>query len=264
MYINNLSNLNYLSTDYSPIGLWTLNNTLNDSSGNGYNLSVLGAVSGDPAAYANMGRGIIGWNTAIGASNYVDEQHEALIGINEPSLRLTSNMTLQCIMLVAGPPSEAQNSGYGDPADIISCDGYVTTGDNYNVLYSLGLIRAYTYESNLYSPCIYYEHESTGSVKEQLTFQNLTYPINKPFHIAMVRDGLTVTAYVNGASQTLPIVNLPYAGTVPAQRFLISGSNTSVFTTATSHGCFVSSVKLNDSALSKSQILNEYKKIFGG
>src|ERR1700733_858646 len=86
-------------TTYSPVGLWQLNGTLNDTSGNGFNLT----VESGTARYADM---------LPGFQSFLVSATRLVYNTSGTSLAITGDMTVECLFRSAIPVSTTFFAGY--------------------------------------------------------------------------------------------------------------------------------------------------------
>jgi len=207
-----------LDTTYSPIGLWHFDGDLTDSSGNEYNLT---AGSGENYNISPL-PGVQGIELADSDS----------FSINEPALRLSGEMTLQCVYF---------DEGGDNPRQIVGCWGPTESSAD-NFLYSLKIDGGH----------ITYFHETGAGINVDLN-SNVNMPQNEWVHLAFTRTGTgDVKIFLNGTKIADGSPGLPTDGSAA-----IFGVNN--FAAQKAIGS-LSSVKVNDFVLTEEQILLEARK----
>jgi hypothetical protein len=214
----------YLGTDYSPVALYKLDESLSDSSASGLpDLTVTGNEY-----YADAGLGLKGF--------YFDSTTSLALSSAESALQITGNVTLQCITSM--PFLEFDQN-------ILRCIG---PGSNEadNVAYQV-FLKANT---NLIS---YFAEYGT---KQAISYTSTGgFLPNETAIIGLVRSSNEVTFYVNGRQigNTSSGLSSPTGAT--ASKLQIGGTLLD--------GAVICSVKIINSALSAAQMKAEYNLSLG-
>ncbi len=246
---------NYLGTEYSPNALFRLDgyaspNWGTDLSGDGYHLTAYGAsLSAVPPMYYSMGNGITGF------SSYNTSAHIKQSAIN-PNLIIYGPVTIQAILLVQTLVTIDGNPPANIPVVSFSGDSSGTDG---NALYTMnlhldagaGVVPSFQWE--------------TGSTRVYVSFNQVHVEMGVPFHIAMTRTGtapnISCSCYINGKLEQT-VTTASAAPTIGTSSVLHVGG-TEDGTSYKPTNMTISSIKINNTALSSSQILAEYKRIVG-
>ncbi len=216
-------------TTYSPVGLWQLDGTLNDTSGNGFNLT----TDAGTARYADIFPGIPG--LLVSASRFI-------YNTTGTSLAITGDMTIECLFRSAAPVSTTFFAGYAGGS------GSGTQANN--ILYSMfipsGLFGlSWTQESGSGSPTSY----------------NLTdhvIPRTYLCHVAATRASNVIRFYLNGRTfgAASSALTTPDGGTTSVFRIGGDAAQNAVQGN-------IASLKVVASALSASQIAGEFNLTLG-
>ena len=224
------------TTSRSPIILLTGNNTLADSSGNGY------SVTATPGAAAYMptrpGGNALGLEIDAAVRYYTRN-------VRTPALDLVGDLTIEFVLNVQVFPPTGGNCWvltYGATHDGIA---------NTNMLYAVFL-----YAPGVSAPHIrvYQEHGANVSVFYECT-KNI--PLCETMHIAVVRSGTTILVYVNGTLQdTFNGTVLPTIGGSPVQTLKIGSYIDGGMGDAS---CIVEGLQIIGSALTGAEVLADAK-----
>lgn len=219
-------------TTFSPVGLWQLNGTLNDTSGNGFNLT----VDTGTARYADMMPGFS--SLLVNASRFI-------YNTTGTSLKISGDMTVECLIRYQTPsPTTTVNylvgyaggSGSGTQAD--------------NIQYAINIpsgLMGFTWTQ---------ESGSGSATSYALSTRVLTRTV--VHHFAATRTSNVIQFYLNGrafgvASSAL---TTPDGGTTSV--FRIGGDGAQNAITGN-----IASLKVIASALSASQIAGEFNLTLG-
>jgi hypothetical protein len=214
----------YHDTTYSPAGLWNLNGSLADSSGNGFTLTVEAGTIRYTDVYPGL-RGAL----LDGATRLVYSTADA-------TLQILGDVTLEMLLI---PLTRTVTGKY-------MCCNASGTGSSVNVLYSVGMSSgSWEWQS----------HHGTNV--------NDIYDIdNNPAlmtlnHIAVTRTSDVVQNYLNGVAwgAASSALTTPTGGS--DSEFRIGSAGTSAPT------CIIASVKVIASALTATQIKGEYNNTLG-
>lgn len=215
----------YLDTTHSPVGLWTFNEVLTDSSGNGLTLSVATGTE----KYSPVLPGIMGFY--LDGSTYLNRAYAA-------ALAITGDLTVEWVGRVEDGGRMVTHCG-----DILSA----TEANNqlYGVWIGNNLLKMYS------------ENGGGTSSDYQLTASGNTWPAH---HFAVTRTSNVIQFYVDGyafgaASGTL---TTPTGGT---SGNITVGAPNNIGVSPTT-GC-ISSLKIIASALSASQVAAEAELALG-
>lgn len=211
---------------YDPVGLWQFNETLNDTSGNGFHL----AVSTGQERYTEIYPGVRG--VALYSTRLIYNAFTATLGI-------TGDITLEALMYLRTYPTSAD----------ASIATHINAGEtsNDNVLYSLQL--------NATTGALGWLSESGSGV-------DATYNINNApglglSHVAATRTSNVIQFYLNGRAvgSASSALTTPTGGT--SGRFSVGYSGQS------GPECVLASLKVCNIALSAAQIATEYNITLG-
>lgn len=216
-------------TTHNPVGLYQLDESLTDTSGN--NNWYLSAVGGAGAIYTSIVPGIRGH----GFDSY-------LRGINAtPNLAITGDLTIEMIVIVYEVPSGTNQrlimhgqSGETEATNVVYCIDHILGGGlRYHAEYDAGVDIIYDI--------------------------NDTLPIGIPVHLALVRSSNDVTFYMNGRQigATSSGLNAPTGGSSGYLYLGLDFGNFYVLEGA------IGSVKIISSALTAEQIRAEYNQTLG-
>lgn len=217
-------------TTFDPVGLWQLNGTLVDTSGNGFDMSVdTGAVSYTELAVGLRGLNLDGTNSVIGPAAGT-------------ALEIAGDITVECLMVYT------ETAGPGEVPIM-----YAESGDTEaaNALYGLGTFGALL-------PLQWF-HEAGAGVDQIHLITDVFLP-RQLYHLAAVRSANQVQFYLNGiaigaASTTLLAAT---GGTTARLRFgRFVGNATFEY-----HGG-LASVKIIARALTAAEVLSEYRRTVG-
>ena len=233
--------IKYHDTTFSPVSLWSLSGTLNDSGSITSNL----VVNAGTARYTNMGPGLRGFqfdgSTMLGLTGTLPT---SIITV------LTGAMTFEalCSFEPAGSfftlfaASGLIGDVNGSENDLISIDV------NTNGTLAIGW-------------------EFAGGSNQSFLTTN-TVPFNRLFHLAISRDtGGVVRSYVDGALLDVSTaLTMPNTGTSGASsaRYNFGAFPFGAFTTPLQSGSFsLASVKIVPRALTDAEIASEYQRTLG-
>lgn len=216
-------------TTYSPVGLWQLNDTLNDTSGNSFNLT----LDNGTVAYSEISPGMRG--LALDGSTSVQ------YAVSTATLGRTGDITLECLLNL---------TSYSNGRFLISYAGSSSSSTG-NALYSIELMRSAALEFT------WDQETGTNVASRTSAFANLP-PLNQICHLAMTRISNVIQVYLNGVlTDTSSTLTTPTGG----------GSSVFRIGTHSSRGAapqaVVSSVKVVASGLTAAQIASEYNRTLG-
>jgi len=214
-------------TTHSPVALYQLNETLDDTSGNALTgLTVVGTER-----YTEILPGIRG---LVCSGNY------AYVNATEASIQITGDLTLECIVVL-----------YSLPAATLTIIEHALTGETEvtNVLYKIGVQSGGVLE--------YFAEQGAGVNIQYLL--NRMMSVGIPVHVALVRSSNNVTFYLNGEQIGATSTGLS-APTGGASGKLYIGTNSDA---SQDWNGVVASVKIISSALTAAQIKAEYNRTLG-
>jgi hypothetical protein len=214
---------------HSPVGLWQFDGDLNDSSGNGFHLT----VESGAARYTNIFPGL--------RALLIVDPLKLIYNVAEPVLRITGNLTIE-MLLQLSPAYEAgkflcSHTATGETSDT-------------NALYQIDMVATTSENVGLFS-------ESGAGVNA--SYSITLYPPLSLCHFAVTRVTNVVQFYLNGrtlgaASGTL---TTPTDGT--SGRFRVGSSTVA----GTAPSGILSSLKVLNIGLTSGQILDEFNRTLG-
>jgi hypothetical protein len=217
------------------VGLWNFQDNLNDSSGNGFNLS------GTPFAYTAQdnffGKGVV---CRGGLDYFTRSSRDALLAIID-------GITIEGIILI-----NTYDSRIGSP--ICSLGKSVDETEAGNICY-------YVY---LKDNVLNFQWEYGAGINAD-TVNSTACPINMPFYFTITRDNNSVASvnfYINAQKTGFGSDNKATGGT-DSQCKLLVGSNINASHTIPM-GSIIYSLKIIPSELTHNQIKEEYNKTLGG
>ncbi len=222
-----------LGLAHNPLALWTFDGDLTDSSGNGNTLS----------SEVNNGTDRI-VRIAPYLSGYSFPGDTILIAPDDPAFKITGDVTWQAIVIYA---ADAVVSGTKTIAGQLGPSG--DGDDTLNYLYRMAVINSESLQ--------YFAEEAGGTNITFASAEKLNGLARRLQHIAIVRESNDVTVYVDGIRHDSSSgLNTPVGGS--ATRFRIGGdiaggAGANFFTG------IITSVKINDFAMSDAQIRREYE-----
>lgn len=218
-----------LGLEHSPVGLWNFEGNLNDSSGNGFDLS------GTPRRYLTNEKDFFD-GVVIGGELTRPSRDAALAITGELTIEVVGkffNLATDCVICSIGNSSETTE-------DNINYQVYITSTSQLNIRWEYG------------------SGTNTGVVSNS----NII-PIGIPCFLAITRSSgnpAQVAFFVNGESVGTGSTTAAAGGTASTCRFRVASSNTSgsIF-----YGAAFSSLKIIPSQLSQDQIKQEYNRSLG-
>jgi len=221
--------IKYHDTTYSPVGLWNFNGTLNDSSGNGFTLTVNSGVT----SYTYLAGGLQGMSFGSLILKY------ATTGT---ALQIAGDMTIEMLVSLNAYSSSKNILAYGAASSL-------ETG---NEQYQLG------FTSDGYG--FIWVQEFGAANFSFVTLSGVTLPLNQLCHFAVTRTSNVIQYYLNGqplgAASTA--LTTPTGGSISTLK--VGGSEDGA-----SFGppMMMASLKIIASALTSAQILGEYRLTLG-
>jgi len=221
-------NITYLDNKYSPVALYNFNNTLNDSSGNGYNLTVSGTEM-----YAKINN-LAGFY--FDGATYLTKTHEdALCSLGEITVETLINFTTTT-----------------------TASQYICDNGNNDELETGNVAFSFFISSGV----------GISYFAEHITGVNITYsssarpPKSSLCYIAITRNiaGTVLKFYINGIlKNTSTTLTAPTGGTTGP--FIIGARENAA--TPLTIGTTMLSFKLINSQLTDDQIMEEYMRSIG-
>lgn len=218
-----------LGLEYNPVGLWLFENNLNDSSGNGLNLT--GIVS-----YTSVKDGHV--CARLGSS--------LSMATSSPTLAITGALTVECVVLANTSPLFALFS-YGSSGDT----------EPANICY---MVRILSSPSRGIS--ILWEYGAGTDVG--LSADINTMPFGWFTHLAVTRSATnpaTTSIYVNGIAVATGSATACTGGNSTSSRFRIGADDLNSLTATAS---IFSSFKIIAAELTPAQVVDEYNRVLGG
>lgn len=219
----------YHDTTHSPVGLWQFNESLADTSGNGFTLTVeTGAVT-----YGDIFPGVKGVN--------LDGTTTLVYNTSTATLGRTGDITVEMLLNL---------SAYTTTKFLISYAGNGSGGSAANALYLIEMLNSSTEFTVM-------QENSSNAASRTSTFTNRP-PLNTLCHFAMTRISNVIRIYLNGV-----LVETSSALTTP------TGGSSSVFRVGaasnrgTAPACSIASLKVVASGLTGSQVTAEYNRTLG-
>lgn len=217
----------YHSTLHSPAGLWQFNGDLTDVSGNGYNLT----VSSGTARYTEILPGLKGLQALTPLFIY---------NTTGTALQITGDMTIEALIQL-NEYTTAPFFGFGSGVG----GGFASN----NTLYQ---VSSASTSGGLTWSCM------TGSnAPVSYTVADRSIPLQGPCHFAATRTSNVIQFYLNGlafgaASTTLTAPTGGGAAIMSIGSAGVQGPN-----------MWLASLKVIPSALTSTQVLNEYRRTLG-
>jgi hypothetical protein len=219
-----IENIGKLGLEYDPVALWLFNGNLNDSSGNGLNLS--GTVFG----YSDFGAILNGT--------------ELTYSTTESLLQIAGALTIECVASIA----------IGASIGIISM---AATGESL----ATNCIYQWTWGVDG-TPSIYWEYGAAATNVTWTGTGVGTF--GYPCHMALTRtnsEPTTVTIYINGEQiGNTGSVHTAEGGSAATFRLFSANDGSS----DVAKGCQASCVKILDKCLTVDEIKAEYNRTLGG
>lgn len=218
--------VNYHGLEHNPVGLWQFNGTMNDTSGNGFNMT----VDAGTIRYANLLptlRGALLVSTRLIYNTFTS------------TLAITGDITIECLINL--------------PAYLVSLRDLVshenageTSADN--SLYGIDLISG--------SGNVGFFSENGAGVDQYYALTERP-PLN-PFHFAATRTSNVIQFYQNGRAWGSPSGTLttPSGGGSGRLRVGLSGS--------LGPEGVIASLKIIAAGLNATQVASEYNRTLGG
>lgn len=218
-----------LGLEYSPAGLWLFENNLNDSSGNGLNLT--GTVS-----YTSVKDGHV--CARLGGS--------LSMATSSPTLAITGALTVECVVLANTSP-------------IFTLFSYGSSGDTEpaNICYMVRILSSPSLGINLL-----WEYGAGTDVG--LSAGINTMPFGWFTHLAVTRSATnpaTTSIYVNGIAVATGSATACTGGNSTSSRFRIGANDLNSLTATAS---IFSSFKIIAAELTPAQVVAEYNRVLGG
>ena len=215
------------NTSFSPVGLWQFDGNLNDSSGNGFTLSVFSGTERYATLLPGL-KGVLLIDSSLEKATYAS------------ALAITGNLTIECFLSLPYYSSSTAKWLIGHE------DSGETPADN--CLYSIQMLTA-TNRLGFFS-------ESGSGVDASYELTDVLPPTTL-CHFAMTRISNVIRFYVNGRPFGSPSGTLtpPTDGT--DGRFSIGSRSLNA------PDCTLASLKILNVGLSASQIAGEYNRTLG-
>lgn len=220
------------NTTHNPVGLWQFNGNLNDSSGNGFTLTVeTGEIS-----YAQILPGLVGVNLAPLASTT-----RLVHSTFQSALAITGDLTIECVLLLTAYTTTLRWLVSHDNNSDAEADNTLYAVDLMSELPNPGRLKFFT--------------ENGAGIDS--SYEILDKPPLGPCHFAVTRASNVIQFYLNG--RTLGAASSPLVTPTGGAngRFRVGGNPMN------SPPAIVSSLKICNTALSAAQIANEYNRTLG-
>lgn len=219
----------YHDTTFSPVGLWQFNESFNDSSGSAFTLT---AETGT-VAYGDIFPGVKGV-ILDGATTLVYNTSTATLG-------RTGDITIEMLLNL---------NAYTASKFLVSYSNSAAGGSTTNALYAIEMLNGST-------ELTFMQENGSNVASRTSTFTNRP-TLNTLCHFAMTRVSNVINLYLNGV-----LVETSSALTTP------TGGGSSVFRVGSQSGrgtapaCTIASLKVVASALTGTQIAQEYNLTLG-
>lgn len=224
-------------TTYSPVGLWQFNGNLNDSSGNGFNLT---ADAGTPL-FGQLAPGLPGVFLS-------STRLKAAASAN--ALRITGDVTVELLAMLLADNTGAMPTS----APLVSfTGGQDDTTSTLNYLYQLA-----------FDPgrLLYWFHEHGTGVNDTYQLTSLALPpLRQLFHLAATRTANVVQFYVNGRAFGPPSSALTAPTDASLSQLWVGGQGGTIPTLAPD--CALASLKIVAGALTAAQVKAEFNRTAG-
>ncbi|HWA71536.1 MAG TPA: LamG-like jellyroll fold domain-containing protein [Polyangiaceae bacterium] len=224
--------LQYHDTTHSPVGLWQLNGSLSDSSGNGNTLT----VDTGTARYVDIVPGKL--------AHFFDGSTRLIVSSFVSALAIAGDMTVEFFLQLDSDPTVGPSVFAHDASG-------ETSGAN--ALYSMD----FTSSTNK-TPRWFSEHGSGTDDTFTVSAPSGLPPIHNVGHVAIVRSSNTIQFYWNGRTlgSASSALTTPDGGSSGRLRIGGSASNTI-------SRCLICSFKIIASALSANDVKAEYNRTLG-
>lgn len=216
---------------HAPVGLWQFDGNLNDSSGNGFTLT----VESGTAVYGEVAPGVRGV--------YFDGITQLVYNTFSPLLNIMGDLTIECIIRLIAYP------GTGVGRMIAS---HAALGETYstNFAYEFAVLGGPNLMRMLW--------ESAAGANSAYTISS-SLVLGSLNHIAVTRTSNVVQFYLNGKAWGAASSALTPGEGGQTGRFRVGDANT----TSYAPNCLMSSLKIISRALSAAEIKAEYGRTLG-
>jgi len=234
-----LRKFNYLDTAFSPMVLYNFNNTINDSSGNGYNLT--------------LGDGTEKYITINGLTGFYFSGTEYLTKTLESAFINFGAITIETIIILPGTTGTALPTG--NVIVIFGNNSELATGNQ-----AWSLISANPTGASSGNRLHYFvEHGAGVNISYTST---ACFPVGQICHAALSRNsaGTILKFYVNGKLFDTSSILIEADSTTLGNLIVgadVNGGNQLL------NGTILFSVKVINSQLTDSQVASEYNKTLG-
>jgi len=224
-------------TTYGPAGLWQFNGNLNDSSGNGYHLT----VDSGTVVYTSMCPGLVGVRLSA-------LRLKAALANN--LLRITGDVTIEMLCQLE---ADSVGSVVGSNAFVSFTGGQDDTSSSLNYLYHVAinegrLLRWFS------------EHGTGVNDTYDVTAQALP-PLKQVFHLAVTRTSNVIQWYVNGRPFGPPSSALTAPTDGSAAQLFVGGSGGTSPVVCSDRS--IASLKITAAALAAEQIKASFNRTAG-
>lgn len=217
---------------HAPVGLWQFDGNLNDSSGNGFTLTVeTGTV-----LYAEIAPGVRG--------AYFDGSTQLYCTTYNSPLNIQGDVTIEMLVMIVSYPSGGVNRSFvshGAPGETYST----------NFAYEFSFITGTPLTTRFL-----WEHDA--GTNDALSLSALP-ALGVISHIAVTRTSNVVQFYLNGNAWGSPSSTLTAPNGSESGRFRIGDANPNSY----APNCILSSVKVVSKALTAAEIKAEYGRTLG-
>lgn len=224
--------LRYHTTRFDPVGLWQLDGTLADTSGNGFDLTV---NTGDEA-YTDIAPGMLG--------AYFDGATTLAAGAGATALNITGDLTIECVI-------RPQAVDEGGRQLCIQHSGIPRAAEATNHVYALALLDPNNALALFNVSGGGLGTENTGFINDSIIPSTLN-------HLAVTRASDVITFYLNGVQIGTPQGPVDPSSGGGSGLFHLGGFTGEFFTGV------LSSVKIVDRALTAVEVNDEAQfTVFG-
>lgn len=223
--------VNYHGLEHTPVGLWQFNGNMNDSSGNGFTLTVASGTERYSSVFPTL-RGVSLVSTTLIYNTFTS------------TLAITGDITIECLISIPFFTTPFSSNA----CCLVSHENNGETSAD-NTLYSIDMPFTSGFTR------FFWENGSGSDNSYSMT----EYTPFSPFHLAVTRTSNVVQFYLNGrpwgaASGALTTPTGGGSGRLRVGSSTVAGPQQSI----------IASLKIVASALTATQIRTEFNRTLGG